>query len=645
MATENKFWPDLNNSSLYTEITDDFTGSLAAKVVAEYGLECSTDSIGGSLSSLDIKHMDALQLIKISLLQDSISNDSGPYEAYINYSENKIEFREVGAYDAKVTDVYFETQTYSYQEKCSGVMIYGGKPLIQRRDEPWVSIFTDGVKQIYDVTNMHSNCQKQGFASTVIIVYPDPNLNTQYNDNIDNLYEITDPWINLIGYARMVNAPGRSDNTTITYSRQASVPILVPNAIDTLIRPPHVSEAEPKLGSDCWAVYDMSVDGGVDIPINSDFRYTTKYGTVQDNFIGISKVYVVGLELVQCGSKPKNYDAMTKALTGDDGEADHEVWISIDDTQAKTIVLREGIDYVVNYEDGSNPKIQFANNARAYDKAEYGKDTVYKVNPLCKYGNGETLIETGTILPQGDSGILVNEVWVVADLETPSIIINDPNGNAKEIADNFEYMLKPLILYDEPPPIGYNGSIIDQTTNVSDRDPLSHQDFKNTDLENALKELDGGGGFTLNLSFLDEDDVKNLSNVLYNYMNKGTGVETVYTCGPDCNPKLGGYHTSGGVINKVIHSFTDSSSYTVSVHEGNRLILDTDLVGISGGPYFKKTESPSMRGTVISDLGNHIHYKVRIDGFGEQIAINCQPEVLRVGDKITCTIHNNPVEQ
>jgi len=649
-SVTNTFWPSFNDQELYEEVLDTFTESVAAQVVAAFGLQCESTEIGGSLSTLDIKHMDALQLIKISLLQASIKNSSGPYEAYVNYSNNSIEFREVGKEDANVTDEYFNVQTYSYVEECSGVMIYGGKPLIRRLDEKdqvvWVSIFGDGPKQIYDVTAMTSNCHKVGFSSTVIIVYKDPNLNSEYKDNIDNLYEINDPWLRLIGYARMINAPGRKDNTTITHSRQSSVPIKVPDAIETLIRPPYVSSGEAQLGSDCWAVHDMEVDGGVEIVINSDFRYTTKYGTVQDTFIGISKVFVVGLELTQCGSKPKDKDAMIKALTGDDTESDHEVWVSINDIQLKTIALRENIDYVVNYLDGENPRIQFANNARPYDKAKYGKDVTYKVNPICKYGDGETKTEVGTILPQGDSGILVREVWVMADLEVPSIIIYDPNGEARKIADDLEYMLKPLVLYELPPPIGFNGEIIDQSKDIPDRDPLSHQAFENTPLENALLQLDGGGGLTLNLSFLyEEEEVKALSNVLWNYMNSGTGVETVYTCGPDCNPLLGGYHTAGGVINKIVHSFTDSSAYTVSVYEGNRLILDTDLVGISGGPYFKKTESPSMRGIVISDLGNHIHYKVRIDGFGEQIAINCQPEILRVGDQVTCTIHNNPVEQ
>jgi len=646
MAT-NSFWESFGDSSAYQEVSDGFTGSLAAQVVESYGLECSTDDIGGSLSSLDIKQMDALQLIKISLLQDSIDNSHGPYEAYVDYSDGRVEFREVGAYSASVSDIYFETQTSRFVERCSGALVYGGKPLIQRLEKPWVSVFTDG-KQIYDTTNMTSNCQKDGFSASAKIVYKDPNLNTNYNDGIDNLYDVTDPYESVVGYGRMINTPGIRDNTTITHSRQTSVPVLVPDAITTLVRRPYVPAGDVDLGSDCWSVYSEGVEGGTEIPVNGDFRYSTAYGTTQDNFIGISKVYAVGIELAECGSKPKTYEAMKKAKTGTDSENDHEVWVSIDDTQKKTIVLREGEDYVINYEDGSNPRIQFANNAMRYDKAKYGKDTMYNVRRNCEYtrGKDELLNQIGIILPTKNMGILVSEIWVMVDIATPSIFINDPNGNARQIAENLEYELMPIVIYEEPQPIGFNGRLIDQRDGITDKDPTTRQaSFNATQLEQAMQQLNGGGGITLNLSFLDGPAVASLSGLLYRYMNSGDGIETVYTCGPDCNPKLGGYHSSGGVINKITHSYTDSGSYTVSVYESNRLIEDTDLVGISGGPYFKRSESPSVRGTVIADLGNHIHYRVRVDGFGEQLAINCQSEVLRVGDKITCTIHNNPVEQ
>jgi len=644
---DNTFWESFGDSSMYQEVEDGFTGSLASDVVESYGLECSTPSIGGSLSSLDIKHMDALQLIKISLLQDSLRNSSGPYEAYVNYADGKVEFREVGNYAAEVSDIYFEVQTSKYTERCSGVMITGKKPLVERLPKEWVSVFTEG-RKVYDFTDMLSNCHKKGFSSVATVVYRDPNLNTAYNDGIDNLYNVTDPFESVIGYARMITAPDIKNNTNITHSRQSTIPVKVPDAIDKLIRRPQIDAGQEELGSECWNVLSAEAEGGVEIPIKDlNFRYETNYGTTQDNFIGIAKVYVVGTQLTFCGSKPSSVAALNNALTGADIAADHEIWVSIDETKRQTIRLEEDEDYVINYVDGENPKIQFANNSRTYDKGVYGKDTKYHVNPLCKYAVGKKLGEqTGTILPKGDSGILVDEVWVVVNLDTPSINVHDPNGKAYDIAMGLEYDLMPIVIYEEPQPVGFNGTLINQRDGIADKDPTTRQaSFNNTQMEQAMNQLDGGGGFSLSLSFLDANEVADLSGMLYRYMNNGTGIETVYTCGPDCNPKVGGYHSSGGIINRVVHSYTDSGSYTVSVSESNRLIEDTDLVGISGGPYFKRAESPSVKGTVIDDLGNHIHFKVRIDGFGEQIAINCQPEVLRVGDKITCTVHNNPVEQ
>jgi hypothetical protein len=494
---------------------------------------------------------------------------------------------------------------------------------------------------------MLSNCHKEGFSSIATIVYKDPNLNTAYNDGIDNLYNVTDPFENVVGYARVINSPLIKSNTNITHSRQSTIPIKVPDAIDELIRRPIVPSGQEELGSDCWTYLEKGAEGGVEIPIPTDFRYETAYGTIQDNFIGVSKVYVVGTQLTYCGSKPASVSALNKALEGADKETDHEVWVSIDDTKRQTIRLEENEHYVINYVEGRNPTIQFANNSRTYDKSKYGKNTSYHVNPLCKYAIGKKLgVQTGTILPIGDSGILVDEVWVLVDIDTPSINIHDPNGDARAIAESLEYDLMPIVIYEEPQPVGFNGTLINQRDGIADKDPTTRQaSFTETQMEQAMKQLDGGGGFSLSLSFLDAEEVASLSAMLYKYMNSGTGIETVYTCGPDCNPKLGGYHSSGGVVNRIVHSYTDSGSYTVSVNESNRLIEDTDLVGISGGPYFKRAESPSVKGTVIADLGNHIHYRVRIDGFGEQIAINCQPEVLRVGDKITCTVHNNPVEQ
>jgi hypothetical protein len=65
---------------------------------------------------------------------------------------------------------------------------------------------------------------------------------------------------------------------------------------------------------------------------------------------------------------------------------------------------------------------------------------------------------------------------------------------------------------------------------------------------------------------------------------------------------------------------------------------------IEGGPSPMRSEDISAVGTIIQDMGNHVNFKVRMDGFGERIAVNLSRHILRVGDKVSCTVHNNPVE-
>jgi hypothetical protein len=157
-----------------------------------------------------------------------------------------------------------------------------------------------------------------------------------------------------------------------------------------------------------------------------------------------------------------------------------------------------------------------------------------------------------------------------------------------------------------------------------------------------MDEMNGGSGLSLNLSFLDEEQVESLSGVLFEFMNGQDGQEKVYTCGPNCEPELGGLGPDGGIINQINYSYTDSQSYTISVNEGPKLV--GQMAQIATGPYFKSSEDVGRSGVVIADLGNHIHYRIRLDQYGERTAVNCCDQILRVGDRVSCTIHNNAIE-
>jgi hypothetical protein len=120
-------------------------------------------------------------------------------------------------------------------------------------------------------------------------------------------------------------------------------------------------------------------------------------------------------------------------------------------------------------------------------------------------------------------------------------------------------------------------------------------------------------------------------------------IETVYTCGPNCDPQLGGRGLSGGIVNSIRYAYTDSGSYTVSVTEGPNLV--GNLSQVDGGPTEKMNSDMSTGGTVIDSVGDGMTFKIRIDGFGERWGISMTHSIIRVGDKVQCTVHNCPIEQ
>ena len=93
MAADPKdFWQSFGDDSDFVEVTCDETSSLACEVLTSYGIPCS-DQTGGSLKNLDVKRMDAMQVVKLSLLEES--SDTGQiYEPVMNSdAQEKIDYK------------------------------------------------------------------------------------------------------------------------------------------------------------------------------------------------------------------------------------------------------------------------------------------------------------------------------------------------------------------------------------------------------------------------------------------------------------------------------------------------------------------------------------------------------------------------
>lgn len=649
------FWPEFGDSGSFREESCDERGSLAEYVLNYYDIRCNSN-IGGSLEDMDIKHMDAWRVVKLSLLQAS-AEDRRIYEPVMQ-PDGSVDFKAVGSYTGlSGADVYYELQTGYYREDCSGVMVTGGTPLSYRKDVNWKPVWQGGPKDIYNTGIMHSSCLDGEFNQYCVIVYNDPHLDSRYEDGIDNLYEITkdNPWDRIIGYAYYMDFPGSLDDPDLAIEPQNNAKIVVPVAEDTypvelgtLRNRPAYSDQENEDCYDGQGEY-VTFGGGVEINIPDNLRYETVRNTRVDKFLGVAEVYIIGRRVNDLRSEPISPEAGLKR----DGITEGEVQrvISIDDSYDEVFRLEKGKHYVINYSDESTDKraeVAFSNNSRILDPANWGTGVSAYLSRDCAYyleaGQNEEFY--GSILPTSDTGgIWVKEIWAAVDLDTPSINIFHPNGKeqkAREIAENLEYQITPLVVVEEPAPIAFNGREIDQTQNLPDHDPTTAQDFEDTDLEKAMDEMDKGGGLSITCSFLDIDGCEKLSDALYDYMNSGSNTEATYICGPGASAELGGRGPNGGIVNSITYSYQDSNSYTISVNTGQTLM--GDFAQVDAGLQFKRAEDVPAHGTVIEDQGNHIYFKVRLDGVGDRIAINMQPDVLRVGDTVNCTIHNNPVE-
>jgi hypothetical protein len=649
-----EFWEAFGDPDVFVEVTCDDETPLAPEVLRQFNIPCSS-AIGGGLPNLDIKRMDAVQVIKLSLLEAS-ANDNVIYDMIVD-SEGKVDFVPVGQNSGlSGSDIYYELQTGSYREDCGGVMVIGARPLAYRKPIQWHFIWENGPKEIFDTGLLLSDtCVAEDFNQQATIVFNDPHLDSRYLDGIDNLYEINrdNPYDSIIGYARFITWEGSENDKSTVIKRQDTATFLLeitPVNLGTLFRRPPFTE-DVITNPQCYeGETPPDITTGVKIEIPPSFRFEAVHGNLVDKFQNILDVYVVGLEIDYIrGQSPD--DASSVLTNVPPGNAIPIV--DIDDPSRKFRKLTRGEHYIIGYEgvgDGEIPEpyIVFANNSAPDDPLDItGEPIEYNIDPDCRYARAfpNKKKGTGVILPIGkNTGFLVQELHVSMIIETPSIDVYSPDGKGKKaraIADDLKYLVAPLVVVEEPSPIAFNGALIDASQGIKDHDPTTQQDFEDTDLEKAYDEM-SGNGLSLTLTFLDKDQCQRLSSTLYEHLNSGDGTESTFVCGPDTEVTLGGLGPNGGIINSVSYSYQDSNSYTISVNSGAPLV--GGFSQIDGGPVPKATEEVATKGTIIADLGNHIHFKVRTDDFGERMAINMAPTILRVGDKVQCTVHNCPVE-
>jgi hypothetical protein len=650
-----KFWATFGTSAAFAEVKcSGDSGSLAADVLSTYGIRCGS-TIGGNLPNLDIKRMDAIQVIKLSLLEAS-ANDGQIYEPIMS-SEGVVDFVAIGGETGlSGGDVYYEIQTGTYKESCGGVMIIGAMPLAARKEVVWKPIWQGGEKAIYDTTLLvNEHCLSDEFSQQATIVFNDPHLDSKYEDGINNLYELTskNPYDHILGYANYIDWPGAETDKDAVIKKEDTAKILLPlpaGTLGTLVTRPPLDT----MGYDNPGCYELggvtvqNIEEGVRVEIPTAFRFESVRGTNVDKLQSVSDVYVIGIEISDMRGVPRS-DADAANPMPEKGSA--ICTIKMKKSYKECFKLSKGSHYVVGYseEEQKTPYIIFIDNTRTYDPIKIdGKiPTQFNISPDSVWTNNGSPTGEGIILPTGGThGILVTSIFVSVLLDTPSIVVFHPDGKnrkARSIAETLTYWVTPLVSVELPRPIAFNGQILNTQDSIIDHDPTTTQNLEDTEYEKALDEMQGNG-MSLNLSFLNSDQCQKLSGALHSFLNSADsgGTESTFVCGPETEAFLGGTGPNGGIVNSITYSYQDSNSYTISVNTGSTIL--GDMSQVEGGASPMRSEDISAVGTIIQDMGNHVNFKVRMDGFGERIAVNLSHHILRVGDKVSCTVHNNPVE-
>lgn len=648
--------------------------SVAVETLKAYNIPVG-DYGGGKLAGIDIKHMDAFSAIRMSLFESAAGFDKDTHgfgqfslEELIMDNNGYAQFRSIGRYSGLSNcEFYFTTQAQNYLIHRTHVKVTGKKERPARHIGDWLDlIHASNGGHVWDTSDMATSCYDTNRKRHATITFNDPHFDaTHPNDGVESIYEAKDIWEQVVGWAWYID-PGQliHDDTTIKFMETGvSVPVRVGTSLGVLKRRTYEEGLDGEhaacfegLGDTVQCDVQNKTTVPIDIP--DSLRYETVRGDQVDKFIKVSKVYVTAYNLGLCFGKPKtDSDA-------ESGSSNAEVYVCIDDLVPTVYQLTEGIDYAfgVESEFGENNIsrklcIQFANNSFYADKATYGDGVSFKVvdyGTAYSYGiiNDGILVQDssgkyssgkGAIFPRDNlTGLLVIDIWAQVELDTPGIVIEDPQGKALDIANDMVVEIAPMLMYDKPAPIAIDGEVIDQAEGVKDNDPLTAQNFIDTVYEQKLLEMDGGNSIELTMATLDEQQCEQLSSEVYRIANDYTGQETTYMCTPDSEPELGGFGNSYGIVNNITYSYSDQSSYTITVTEGSHLV--GGLTGVTGGPAVVATESVSANGHVIQDYGNGVLYKVLIDGMGPRDCISSIPSFIRIGDTVGVTIYNNPVE-
>lgn len=587
--------------------------AIAAAALNAVGIR-TKGSFGGSLGNMDIQNMEVGTAIKLSMLQGSLG---GGYRDLVIDRNNNGKIVNTGGGGGTITDVYYTISSQArLPQKVSTVTIVGYDPLPYRVQGVPQNILS-GADDIEDMNQMLSNCNKYNFVQWASKIYKEPLSSAGSANSVGNVYSWCGAYENIIGWVYKLDG-SIPETAVVSHNGTTAVPVKLPSA-DTGPRFVKGTAEDPSCAGpdDC--------EGGITVPVPSLAKYSASgsgWNTDYNGFLGIKKVILIGTVLDEVFSAPSSAGSTDTP----------KYYATINDSSDKAIALSEGQDYAVKYPSQRTAEICFADNKSPKDPGYYSAPISLETNPWSGAAKpGQVYNAANVFLTSANQGVIIKEIWVVCDMDVPSLTVYDKAGQAQSILNSIQYTVKALKVYDAPAPMAVNGNLVEQTEEGSPADQAA----------SAQNSGGAGQGVSLTLPFLSASGCITMSTYLKNLMSEGGGTasEKTYICGPRCNPGLGSGSASG-TINKITHSYSDQGTYTVSVTTGPAFRGDVLATGGSAPtPY--AVESISTKGSVTHVSGSSV--SVRVDGYGTVSALNCQREFLRPGDRVQVTLHNNPV--
>lgn len=578
----------------------------------------------GRLCGMDINNMAAADAINLSLAENM--KDGLFLECYTDV-DGFAHFKQVyPSPDTAQLDIRTCIPTSSIDNTADLVIVRGYDPPPVRTFKSFQGLEWDPVDSLANYIDK-TYCQGKHFATEAWKSYKDPVLETSYMDGVENLYEL-EAFESLVGYIIDFDGPEDID-VKVTQSDTTTKLVEVP--FTGLSCCQYTTQCDGIGGSD-RIMYAEAIHG------LGNFKGTDKYGEDWPLLVSVQGVYLWGSRVLK----------LVDSTAGVGGF----VTIYVQDKQKLINLPSNNWNWELTSAGGANLSLHAATYSGDPVMATLSAQGQKRVVPVSEEGQPQpvSLGHSTAIFPDvnGALGVAVEKCIVAVEVDRPSFIVNDPNGDAITHARNLEVRYQPIIVIDPPQAVAYNmggqSALVDHTLDLYDTDPSTQQTPPSLVQGSSawLQTQTSGRTLDISLPFCNLNACKNLARIIYEMQNETIDTYQV-VCGPTSEVELGNRVDGfSGRVNRISESYTDSASYTINVTIGPTFV---STKGGNSAVWQRQTEDVSREAIVVWTAGDGINYRVRVQGMGVYPAINKTLDAFSAGEKVSVTVHNNPVEK